>query len=280
MEPGLLGIVSRIFTGAAIGVCIGMTGIGGGAIVVPVLTLGFGMTPSMSVGTASLYTFLTKIYATYRHVGLKTISYRISWIFLVGALPGNAIASWYVNHRATTGLDESLNVQFQADLKRFIATVMLASAGILLLNLVTTRKQKNRDDSEPGKGPGGPPHKRHIGKALLGVLLGACVGAIVGATALGVGVLGIPVLLICFGIAASQAVGTSIFIGLILTLISSLIYGKGGQIHIVTALLMSLGSVVGVYYGSRAAVTLPETKLKLVVIGIIAIATSGLMYLK
>ncbi len=267
MEIDLLNIVLRILTGAMVGFCIGMTGIGGGAIVVPTLTLGFGLPPSISVGTANLYTFLTKIYATYRHARLKTINYRVSWIFLAGAVPGSIAASWYINHRAGSVVGEGLNVQFQGNLKLFIAAVILASGGILLLNLIITRKQMSNNPNPIRTPP------QHTARTMLGIAMGPIVGATVGATALGTGIMAIPILLFCFGIYTSQGIGSSIFIGLVLTLISSLIYGKGGQIHIPTALLMSLGSLVGVYYGSKLMVKLPETKLKLVVIGIILIAS-------
>ncbi len=268
MEMDLLDIVLRILTGALIGFCIGMTGVGGGVILVPTLTLGFGMAPSVSVGTAILYTFLAKISAVYHHVRLKTINYRTAWTFLIGAIPGSAVASWYVNHRAGSVLDEAASIQFQENLKFFIAAAMLASTGLLILNLVQTRI--NRTPSEPGNRPD---------RVLLCMLLGAVVGAVVGSTALGAGILAIPVLLFCFRTATSQTVGSSIFIGLMLTLISSFIYGKGGQIHILTAVFMSLGAIPGVYYGSRMTVLLSEEKLKIVVIGLIAVA-SFLMFFK
>ena len=66
-------VILRVIVGAVIGFCIGMTGVGGGAIVVPTLTSGFGLPPSMAVGTASLYTLITKIFATATHIRLKTM---------------------------------------------------------------------------------------------------------------------------------------------------------------------------------------------------------------
>ena len=91
-----------VAVGAAIGFCIGMTAIGGGILAVPALALGFGLDPSVCVGTASLYTFLTKIFSTYRHFKLGTIRYRISAYFLLGAIPGAGIGAWYVNARVGT----------------------------------------------------------------------------------------------------------------------------------------------------------------------------------
>lgn len=278
MEHIFLEVLPTIFTGVFIGFCIGMTGVGGGAMVVPILTLGFGMTPSISVGTASLYTFLTKILATYFHRSFKTISYRISLIFLSGAIPTNIIASWYINNQATSGLNESIKVQFQEDLKFFIAIVMLVSSIILFLDFLITKNQVNTTSSKPRKNFLSASKKNSTLKIFMTVLLSLFVGIVIGATALGAGVLTIPILLLFFRMGTNQAVGSSIFIGLILTLISSLIYGKGGQIQIVTALLMGLGSIGGVYYGSKAAITLSEPKLKLIVIGIISIA-SGLMFM-
>ena len=133
------------------------------------------------------------------------------------------------------------------------------------MRLIKTKKQTS-NNPHPIRTP-----LQHTARTLLGTAMGAIVGAIVGATALGAGIMAVPIFLLCFGVDTSQGIGSSIFIGLVLTLISSLIYSNGGQIHTITALLMALGSPVGVYYGSKLMVKLPETKLKLVVIGIILI---------
>ena len=263
-ELAPLHITLLIAAGAAIGFCIGMTAIGGGILAVPMLAIGFGMDPSVSVGTASLYTFLTKIFASYRHFVLGTISYRLSASFLIGAIPGDVIASWYVNERAGTQ-DPEVRLLFQQDLRFFIGCAMLIAAALLTWTLIKSGKIQNVKCES-------------LMRSLASALFGIAVGATIGATALGAGILGIPVLLICFRLPATQSVGTCVFIGLILTLISSLIYGQGGQLHVPAAVLMSLGSILGVYYGSQLTSKLPETRLRVVLTSVIFVAGFAMLY--
>ena len=253
-----------IVTGAVIGFCIGMTAIGGGILAVPTLAMGFGLDPSIAVGTASLYTFLTKIFATYRHFMLGTIRYRLSAFFLMGAIPGDVIAAWVVNERAGTQ-DPEVRLLFQQELMVLIGCAMLFGAALLIWTLIKGRRIQSI-------------MRETVIRLLASALLGIVVGAIVGATALGAGILGIPVLLICFRLPATQSVGTCVFIGLILTLVSSLIYGNGGQLHILAAVLMSLGSIPGVYYGSQLTARLPETKLRLLLTLVIFAAGFAILY--
>ncbi len=69
---GVTSIIVQLILGVVIGFSIGLTGIGGGVLVLPSLTLILGLPPSVAAGTASLYAFLTKIQATVEHFRLKT----------------------------------------------------------------------------------------------------------------------------------------------------------------------------------------------------------------
>ena len=80
-------IAVKLLTGLVIGASIGLTGIGGGVLVLPTLTLLFGLPPTVAVGTANLYSFLCKLSATYFHYKQKTIAFGTSGCFLIGAIP-------------------------------------------------------------------------------------------------------------------------------------------------------------------------------------------------
>ena len=67
----LLELAGRLVLGILIGFCIGMTGVGGGVLVLPALTILLRMNPVVAVGTASFYAFLTKVSATFHHIKLK-----------------------------------------------------------------------------------------------------------------------------------------------------------------------------------------------------------------
>jgi len=259
----LFELAGRFMLGLLIGFCIGMTGVGGGVLVLPALTLLLKMNPVMAVGTASLYAFLTKVSATFHHMKLKTIDWRISLLFLAGALPANAIVSFWIVHRGTSP-------EFLHTLKLFIIGTVFFCTGVMVLNLIgQIRKDKTGGSRKTlAERIASRPHHSKI----LGLMMGAVVGGLIGATSIGGGVLIVPLLMILFGLEARRTVGSSIFIAVVLTLLTSLIYSKGGAVDMVTAVVMSAGSLVGVPPGSKLSVKMPDKLLQGIVIVLIFIA--------
>lgn len=259
----LVELAGRFALGLIIGFCIGMTGVGGGVLVLPALTLLLKMNPVMAVGTASLYSFLTKVSATFHHIKLKTIDWRISLLFLAGALPANAAVSFWITHRETSP-------GFLRELKLFIIGTVFFCVGVMALNLIgqIRRQQSGGTRKTLSERIAARPHHSRI----LGVFMGAVVGGLIGATSIGGGVLIVPLLMILFGLEARRTVGSSIFIAVVLTLLTSLIYSKGGAVNMVTAVVMSAGSLVGVPSGSKLSVKMPDKLLQSVVIMLIFVS--------
>ena len=267
----------RLGLGAVVGFCIGLTGIGGGVLVIPSLTVVLGLPPSVAVGTASLYAFLTKCYATVEHFKMKNIDVRTSLLLLAGAVPGNVGTAMAIN-RAVAGLEEGGEVlaRFQDGLRMFIALVVFLCAVVLVLTLFG----KSREAAEKTKlGIGWRLNARPGLKRAVAVLVGVVIGALVGATSVGGGVVLIPVLIILFGLSSCRTVGTSIFVAVVLTLATSVVYSSGGQMDWRTALLMAGGSIVGVPIGSKLCTRLPEKGLRIIVIAVVFLS-AVLMFVK
>jgi len=262
-DLSLIELAGRLLLGLMIGFCIGLTGVGGGVLVLPALTLLLRMNAVMAVGTASLYAFLTKVSATLHHAKLKTIDWKLSFLFLAGAIPANALISIWVSRRGC-------NPDFQHGLKLFITGTVFFCVGAMILNLVNQiRQQKSTAEKKTLSAHiNGNAHTHKV----LGVMMGAVVGGLIGATSIGGGVLIVPMLMILFGLEASRTVGSSIFIAVVLTLLTSLIYSKGGEVDWVTASVMAVGSLAGVPFGSRLSVKMPDKLLQIVVIGLIFVA--------
>lgn len=255
-------ILLRILLGIVIGFCIGLTGVGGGVLVLPALTLILRIDPITAVGTTTLYAFLTKITATIHHSKLKTIDWGISTRFLMGAVPANIATSLWVSN-------QSGNIYFKETLTRFIVGVVFFSVGMMVLNMITRARpkvvEKERKLAEHI-------NERKAVRIELCILLGAICGGLIGATSIGGGVLIVPMLIILFGLPASRTVGTAIFIAFILTMVTSLIYGSNGVQDRVTAIIMAAGSLGGVYYGSKLSVRMPELFLRAIVVVLVLVA--------
>jgi uncharacterized membrane protein YfcA len=259
LDMSLAGLLGRIVLGLVIGFCIGLTGIGGGVLVLPALTLLLGIPPVQAVGTTSLYAFLTKITATFHHARLKTIDWGTSLRFLAGAMPANAMVSLWISRQ---GSDED----FQERLTMFIVGVVFFSVLMMILNMV----KRSRTALETEERTLGDRITGHLLlRNSLSILMGALVGGLIGATSIGGGVLIVPIMIILFNLPASRTVGSSIFISLLLTFFTSIIYGKSGEVDEATAIIMAAGSLAGVYNGSRLSSRMPERLLQGIMIGLI-----------
>ncbi|MDP6491605.1 MAG: sulfite exporter TauE/SafE family protein [Kiritimatiellia bacterium] len=263
-------LILRLVAGTFIGFCIGLTGVGGGVLVIPTLTLLFKLPASTAVGTASLYSFITKVSATFHHYKLKTVDTMTATWFLVGAIPTNIAVAAGINaavHRL--GSESEAIVGFQNQLKLFIATVIIASCVLLVINMI--RGLRNGADAEVtglAKAVTSSTARHRTTAALLGTI----VGALIGSTSVGGGVIIVPMLIFFFGMTSSRTVGTSILIAVVLTLVTSAVFLIGGEMDIATAVCMAVGSLVGVPIGSRLSVKLPDRALKVVVVAVIVTA--------
>lgn len=255
-------ILLRLLLGMVIGFCIGLTGVGGGVLVLPALTLILRIDPIAAVGTTTLYAFLTKITATIQHCKLKTIDWGISGRFLLGAIPANIATSMWVSSQGD-------DAHFKHVLTQFIVGVVIFSVFMMVLNMITRARprvvEKERELAEQIQ-------QKKVVRIELSVLLGAICGGLIGATSIGGGVLIVPILIVLFALPASRTVGTAIFIAFILSMVTALIYGTHGEQDRVTAIIMAAGSVAGVYYGSKLSVKMPELFLRVIVVVLVLVA--------
>jgi uncharacterized membrane protein YfcA len=267
-DLSIMDIVVRLVLGLLIGFCIGLTGVGGGVLVLPALTVILRIDPIIAVGTTTLYAFLTKITATLHHFKLKTIDWGTSFRFLAGAVPANIITALWVSRQGT-------NDAFKDSLRTFIVCVVFFSVGMMIFNIISQTRSsveaKERSLADRING-------HRILRNGLSILMGIICGGLIGATAVGGGVLIVPMLIILFGLPASRTVGSAIFIAFILTLSTSVIYGTRGEQDTVTAVIMSLGSLAGVFYGSKLSVRLPETLLRIIVVALVLAAAVMMLF--
>jgi uncharacterized membrane protein YfcA len=274
---GLPGLFFRLLSGAIIGFSIGLTGVGGGVLILPTLTILFGMDTTVAVGTASLYSFITRVTGTFHHYKLKTIKLAVAIWFLVGAIPANVAASWFVAatvRRLGAGSEAVEN--FQSNLNTFVAIIILLSCVLLVVNLIRDMRK-----SKAARGEMSAMATRINGHPLLtkvvAAVLGIGGGALMGATSVGGGVLIIPMLIIFFGMTSIQTVGTSFLITLILTLITSVIFLTQGQVDYGTGISMAIAAMLTVPIGTKLSVNMPERVLKFIVVSVIIVAVGWML---
>ncbi len=262
-EIEFVDLVLRIAVGAVIGLTIGMTGIGGGVLVVPSLIHIIKVPPVSSVGTAFLYALMTRVYGTYEHLKLNTLRKRTAFYFIVGSAPGVMLGSLAVNYLS----GHSDRAAFDFTLQALIGIILLVTSVALSLRLVGSLRGKERSYYSP---PELFPRKRKI----MGVIAGFAIGVLIGMTSIGGGVLIIPVLMAFFKLTPEDTVGTSIAVSVALAAVGFTVYFSYGNVKSAVAIQMFIGSIPGVWLGSRLSVKIPRRVLELVVVGIVILSAA------
>lgn len=247
-------IINQLLIGLTLGFLIGMTGIGAGILIVPALIFVSHIDPAMAIGTALVFALFTKFVGALEHWKLGSIDKEICLYFTIGSVPGVLLVSFVINILKGMIPEEDFNMYIQTTI-----TVMLFVVCIYLIwdSFKKTQRTQFRSDA--------PLTRTQKTK---GTMLGGVVGAIVGATSIGGGVFMIPILTGVFNLSAQRVVGSSILIAVILSLAGSGVYLFYGNVNVVVAILMVIGSLLGVKVGSRISNKLPEIVLRRIITGL------------
>jgi uncharacterized membrane protein YfcA len=251
MDPAI------IVFGLGIGVLVGMTGMGGGSLMTPMLIFIFGISPTTAIGTDIFYSAVTKTVGAWRHFRMKTVNLGMVRWLATGSVPGALIGVWVVSvlkdHLGEDQLDSTVYALLGGTLL-MVGIITLARA-LILKNLID-----ERDDFEI--------QRRH---KVAAVTIGATTGFVIGITSAGSGTVIAILLIAVFRLTPRRVVGTDIFHAAILLWAAGLAHWLGGNVDLGLAGNILLGSVPGVVIGSalsgRAPQALLRTALGLVLIG-------------
>jgi uncharacterized protein len=251
MDPAI------IFFGLGIGVLVGMTGMGGGSLMTPLLILVFGIQPTTAIGTDILYSAVTKTVGGWRHLRMKTVNMElVKWLAL-GSVPaavgGVALVSAIERNIGEDRLDSLVYAVLGGTLL-MVGIVTLARA-LILRNLVDER---DRFDVE----------RRH---KVAAVLIGATTGFVIGITSAGSGTVIAILLIAVYRLAPKKVVGTDVFHAAILLWAAGIAHWIGGNVDFVLAGNILIGSIPGVVIGAALSSKAPQgfirTALGLVLVG-------------
>lgn len=236
-----------IVAGLVVGFLIGLTGVGGGTLLTPVLVL-LSVPPTIAVGTDLFYGSLTKMVGSYQHWKQRSINWKWVLYMAAGSVP-SAVVATYVIHFVSVhyGTAEKM-------VRTGLGVVLVFAAFASLLNEIY---RKRVVDFKPAVDPSD--HKVKI------ILLGAVVGFLVGLTSVGSGSL-IAVSLIMFSrLRSTTIVGTDIAHALLLVTAAALAHWQIGTVNVPLAANLLIGSLPGVIIGSRLAYRTPSRPLRFAV---------------
>jgi uncharacterized membrane protein YfcA len=248
--------------GFVVGALVGMTGVGGGALMTPLLILLFGIHASTAVGTDLLYACATKAAGTAVHGMLRTVEWRVVRRLATGSVPATALTivvlSYFdlggraANHLIATALGLALLATSAALVfRRQIMTLYAARLGAL----------------DPGR------------TAVLTVAFGAALGVMVCVSSVGAGALGVTVLLLLYpDLPIARVVGSDIAHAVPLTLVAGLGHWLLGSIDWPLFGSLLVGSLPGIVLGSYVSVRVPDRALRLSLAAVLFVAGGRLLF--
>lgn len=245
-------------TGLGVGVLVGMTGMGGGSLMTPILIIAFGFAPVSAVGTDIFHGAIFKSIGAWRHRVLGHVHARLTLWFALGSIPSSI---------GGVVLVEALQRRYGDDVDD-VATVVLgvalvvAAAGLLAKTLVLGHAA---DDA---------PYLLARRDRVLALSIGILGGFVLGLTSVGSGTFFGLFLILLFPLTAPKVVGTDIFHAAILLWAAGLAHLAGGNVDLEATGWLALGSIPGVLAGSQLTVQLPERSIR-VALGVVLFA-SGL----
>lgn len=237
-----------VLAGLAIGILVGMTGMGGGSLMTPILVFIFGFNPATAIGTDILHGAIFKTVGGARHYKLGTTQAKLSGWMFVGSAPASLLGvttSTWLKHKYGSGIQTTEGVVLGAAL-------LLGAVGMLLKTAIRVR--------EVGDGPFVLRRRDKIAAVLIG-LFG---GYIVGLTSVGSGVFFGLTLLFVFPLRAHKVVGTDILHAAGLLWVAGFGHLIAGNVDMHALAWLLVGSIPGVLAGSQFTLHFGDRTLRLV----------------
>jgi len=236
-------------SGFGVGLIVGVTGVGGGSLMTPLLVLFFGVSPATAVGTDLLYASLTKTMGAWVHSKRGTVDWKVVGLLAMGSLPAALVTILMLKYLA---LDEKT---LRSVVTSVLSVALLLTAVVLLFKEQIMKIGRRRDGTMYEL------HHRYLPTATIAT--GVVVGALVTVSSIGAGVLGTVALLFLYPrLPAVKIVGTDIAHAVPLTALAGMGHLALGTVDLVLLGSLLLGSLPGIYIGSHLSAKVPERVLR------------------
>lgn len=250
-------------SGFAVGAIVGLTGVGGGSLMTPLLVLVFGINPATAVGTDLLYAALTKAGGTVAHGKKGHIDWSITGRLALGSIPAAAITLWILSQ-----LPKGSNA-IGAVISHGLGFALLLTAIAILFGRKLRDYASQRDES--------PLRKRWLGK--ITVAVGATLGVLVTISSVGAGALGVAALFFLYPkLSPIKIVGSDVAHAVPLTLVAGMGHWAMGGVDWALLGSLLLGSLPGIWLGTQISAKVPEHILRRFLASMLILIGSKLVF--
>jgi hypothetical protein len=237
--------LAQTASGFVVGAIVGLTGVGGGSLMTPLLVLLFGVHPATAVGTDLLYAAITKSGGTWVHARNGHVSWRIAGLLAAGSLPAAILTLILLRIFAPGGLGGATGV-----ITTTLGVALLLTAASLLFRGSLQGWARTHEDSVPHN-------------PWLTIVVGAVLGVLVSISSVGAGALGVTALFFLYPrLPSIRIVASDLAHAVPLTLVAGLGHWWLGSIDWSLLLSLLVGSLPGIYIGSHLAVRISERILR------------------
>jgi uncharacterized membrane protein YfcA len=252
---------AQTLSGFVVGVIVGLTGVGGGSLMTPILVLFFGVHPVTAVGTDLLHAAITKSGGTYVHAKKNRVDWRITALLAAGSLP-SAVITLLTLHAFTGGLGSSKIITTT------LGVALIFTGFALLLRTRMKRLSVAYGHVELPRHPG------------FTIATGVVLGILVSLSSVGAGALGITALIFLYPrLAAQRIVASDLAHAVPLTLVAGLGHWLFGDVDWLLLISLLVGSLPGIYLGSHLVGHIPEWLLRaLLIVMLLLIGARLLMF--
>ncbi|OZG73492.1 hypothetical protein BTA51_10780 [Hahella sp. CCB-MM4] len=238
-------ILLYIAAGASVGFLVGLTGVGGGSLMTPLLIL-FGFPPHIAIGTDLLYAAITKASGVVAHARHHTINWNVLGLLAAGSIPASIVTTLILSHFFTEP------EKYSQVLTTSLGFMLIVTSAVLLFKNKLVSKRKDPNES-----------LAHRNRASLTVLIGLVLGTFVTLSSVGAGAIGTAVLMILYpSLAAVRVVGTDLAHAVPLTLIAGLGHMQLGNVDYFLLGSLLIGSLPAIHLGTKLSKHLPANILR------------------
>ncbi|OGB04227.1 MAG: hypothetical protein A3E79_13250 [Burkholderiales bacterium RIFCSPHIGHO2_12_FULL_61_11] len=250
-----------IFAGFAVGLVVGLTGVGGGSLMTPILIFVFGVKPHLAIGTDLLFAAFTKMGGTFGLVRARVVDWRIVGQVAAGSLPASLI-TLYVLQRLGPA-----NPATQSIMTTTLGLTLLLTAIATFYKVVRGKAMPTRIAPELLDQA---TRARHWAQP---VLFGAVIGALVTLTSVGAGAIGVIVLMLLYpALPLPRIVAADIAHAVPLTLVAGLGHASIGSVDWPLLAMLLTGSLPGIWLGSHLMRKMPDRVIRSLLSALLAYA--------
>ena len=252
----MLDVIHFILAGVVVGFCVGVTGVGGGSLMTPILIGLFKIEPHIAIGTDLLYASISKFCGSLVHAKKLNIIWPLVIFLSLGSIPASFATTWVLEHYL------SQSTHYKMVLTMFLGFMLTITGISIIFRPQIERffsKYRNPNPSETVIDPNAITKNKHV----YIIIMGAILGIFVTLSSVGAGAFGIMALIIMFpNMPMIRIIGSDVVHAVLLTLVAGLGHMNSGNVDFHLLMWLLVGSIPAIVVGTLLSSKMPERLIR------------------